>query len=100
MPRLSKGLILHVRQHEIEWQCIIKTYSGTEEAELHIFGSQGKAAVWKPNFTSREVRKSESGISAIWQSRRSRSAEAGNFISLEVPAEMKYGSGPSNLWKS
>ena len=32
MPRLSKGLILHA----------IRTYKGTEEAELHIFGSQGK----------------------------------------------------------
>ena len=32
MPRLSKALILHG----------IRTYNGTEEAELHIFGSQGK----------------------------------------------------------
>ena len=32
MPRLSNGLILHG----------IRTYNGTEEAELHIFGSQGK----------------------------------------------------------
>ena len=32
MPRLSKGLILHGR----------RTYNETEEAALHIFGSQGK----------------------------------------------------------
>ena len=41
------------------------------KAELQIFDSQGKAEVWKRNFTS-----------------------------LEVPAEMKCGSGPSHLWKS
>ena len=52
MHRLSKGLILHVRQYEIERKCIIRTYSGTEVAELHIFGSQGKAEVRKRNFTS------------------------------------------------
>ena len=34
MPRLSEGLILHVRQHEIVWKYIIWTSSGTEEAEL------------------------------------------------------------------
>ena len=34
MPRLSEGLILHVRQREIVWKYIITTYSGTEEAEL------------------------------------------------------------------
>ena len=34
MPRLSEGLILHVRQHEIVWKYIISTYSGNEEAEL------------------------------------------------------------------
>ena len=42
MPRLSKGLNLHG----------IRTYSVTEEAELHNFGSQGKAEVRKRNFTS------------------------------------------------
>ena len=82
---------------------MIRTYSGTEEAELHIFGSQGKAEVWKRNFTSWGMKadlKSESATSAIWQSKQSRSAEAGNFTSLEVPAEMKCGSGTSHLWKS
>ena len=42
MPRLSKGLIIHG----------IRTYSGTEEAELHIFGSQCKTEVRKRNCTS------------------------------------------------
>ena len=61
MPRLSKGLILHG----------IRTNSGTEEAELHIFGSQCKAEVRKFNFTSWGMMaewKSGSGTSAIWQS--------------------------------
>ena len=48
-----------------------RTYGGTEEAELHIFGSQGKAEVQKRNFRS-----------------------------LEVPAEMKCGSGLIRIWKS
>ena len=36
-------------------ECITRTYVGTEEAERHIFGSQGKAEVWKQNFRSLEV---------------------------------------------
>ena len=36
-------------------ECITRTYVGTEEAERHIFGSQGKAEVWKRNFRSLEV---------------------------------------------
>ena len=48
-----------------------RTYGGTEEAELHIFGSQGKAEVWKRNFRS-----------------------------LEVLAKMKCGSGLIHIWKS
>ena len=73
MPRPSKGLILHG----------IRTYSGTEKAELHIFGSQCKAEVRKPNFTSWGMMaewKSGSGTSAIWQSR-------------------KCGSGSSHFWQ-
>ena len=69
MPRLSKVLILHG----------IRTYSGTEEADLHIFGSQCKADVRKRNFTSWGMmteRKSGSGTLAIWQSWQSVSAEA------------------------
>ena len=60
MPRLSKVLILHgIRTY----------YSGTEEAELHIFGSQCKADVRKRNFTSLGMmteRENGSGTSAIW----------------------------------
>ena len=69
MPRLSKVLILHG----------IRTYIGTEEAELHIFGSQCKADVRKCNFKSWGMmteRKSGSGTSAVWQSWQSGSAEA------------------------
>ena len=63
MPRLSKGLILHG----------IRTYNGTEEAELHIFGSQGKQK--GGSVTSMAERKSGSGTSAIGQSWQSGSAE-------------------------
>ena len=56
MPRLSEGLILHG----------IRTYNGTEEAELHIFSSQGKQK--DRSVTSLAERKSGSGTSAIWQS--------------------------------
>ena len=69
MPHLPKGLILHG----------IRTYSGTEEAELHICGSQCKVEVRKPNFTSWGMMaewKSESGTSAIWQSCQCGSTEA------------------------
>ena len=118
MSRLSKGLILHG----------IRTYNGTEEVELHVFGSQGKQK--DGSVTSMAERKSGSGTSAIWQSwqsgvrkrnftfwqlKQSVSGEAEfqifdsqgraevrnrDFTSLEVPAEMKCGSGPSHLWKS
>ena len=73
MHRLSKGLILHG----------IRTYSGTEEAELHIVGSQCKAEGRKFNFTSWGMMaewKSGSGTSAIWQSWQSGSAEAELYI--------------------
>ena len=49
MPRLSKGLIRHG----------IRTYNGTEEAELHIFSSQGKQK--GGSVTSMAERKSGSG---------------------------------------
>ena len=64
MLRLSKGLILHD----------IRTYNGTEETELRIFGSQGMQK--DGSVTSMAERKSGSGTSAIWQSWQSRSAEA------------------------
>ena len=64
MPRLSKGLILHG----------IRTYNGIEEAELNIFGSQGKQK--GGSVTSMAERKSGNGTSATWQSCQSGSAEA------------------------
>ena len=60
------------------WRCIIRTYGGTEEAELHIFGSQGKAEVRKRDFIflgMKAERKSGSETLDLWQSRQSRSAE-------------------------
>ena len=124
MPRLSEGLILHVRQHEIVWKCIIWTYSGTEEAELwqsrqsrSAFTSLGMKADLKCETTD------------LLQSRQKGSAEAEfpifgnegrvlvekpifrslavkterkcrNCKTLEVQAEMKCWSGTSHLWKS
>ena len=49
------------------------------EAELHIFGSQGRVEVRKQNFTFlavKEERKCGRGISDLWQSRQSGSAVA------------------------
>ena len=31
------------KTYKFVWECITRTYGGTEEAELHIFASQGKA---------------------------------------------------------
>ena len=63
--------LVSLKTYKFVWECITRTYGGTEEAELHIFGSEGKAEVWKRNFRS-----------------------------LEVPAEMKCGSGLIHIWKS
>ena len=118
------------------WECITRTYGGTEEAELHIFGSQGKAEVWKRNFRSLEVLakmkcgsglnlfgspgrtsvesfeswpsgSTESGTSDLWQSRQRRSAEAQLHI-FESPArdEMRKWTYPylevlaEQVWKT
>ena len=124
MLRLSEGLILHVRRHEIVWKYIIWTYSGTEEAELWqsrqsrstftslgmkadlkcettdllqsmqkgsveaelpIFGNEGRVLVEKLIFRSLAVK----------TERKCRNSEP-----LEVQAEMKCGGGTSHLWKS
>ena len=83
------------------WECITRTYGGTEEAELHIFGSQGKAEVWKRNFRSLEVlakMKCGSGLIRNWKSwqnkcgRWTRSFESWPSGSTE--------SGTSDLWHS
>ena len=53
--------------------------SGSAGAELHIFGSQGRAEVRKRNFTFLAVnaeRKCVRGNSDLWQSRQSGNAEA------------------------
>ena len=118
MPRLSEGLILHVRQHEIVWKYIIWTYSGTEEAELWqsrqsrsvftslgikadlkcettdhlqslqkrcveaelpIFGNEGRVLVKKPIFRSLAVkteRNCRSETANLWKSRQGWNAEA------------------------
>ena len=64
MPRLSKGLIVHG----------IRTYNGTVEAELQIFGSQGKQK--GRSVTSMAERKNGSRTLAIWQPWQCESAEA------------------------
>ena len=68
MPRLPKGLILHG----------MRRYSGTEEAELHIFGMR------KRNLRSFEVLAEQK-------------CGERNFISLAVKAERKYGSKALDL---
>ena len=110
MPRLSEGLIFHVRQHEILCKYIIWTYSGIEEAELwqsrqsrSAFTSLGMKADLKCETTD------------FLQSRQKGSAEAelpifGNegkvlmekpiFRSLAVKIEQKCRSETANLWKS
>ena len=113
------------------WECITRTYGRTEEAELHIFGSQSKAEVWKRNFRSLEVlakMKCGSGhpylevlAEQVWKtneifrspdraevqkaelqifaSQGRAEVRKRNFTSLEVPAEVKCGSGLTHIWK-
>ena len=99
MHRLSEGLILHIRQHEIVWKYIIWTYSGTEEAELwqsrqsrSAFTSMGMKADLKCETTDLLQSKQKGRVEAelpvlgnegrvlvekpLWQSRLSKSAEA------------------------
>ena len=68
--------------------------SGSAEAELHIFGSKGRAEVRKRNFTFLAVtaeRKCGRGTSDLWQSRQSGNAEAENQV---------FGSqGRAEVWK-
>ena len=122
MPRLSEGLILHVRQHEIVWKYIIWTNSGTEEAELWqsrqsrralTFGNEGRSEMWNyRSFAVKAEGKCGGGTSHIWQWRQRVSGEADiqifgsqdrakvqewNCKSLEVQAKMKCGSGTTSL---
>ena len=70
------------------------------EAELHIFGSQGRAEVRKRNFTyfgslcRTKVRTWNFRSLAVKTERKQ------NFRSLEVKAERKCGSRTSGLWQS
>ena len=77
MPRLSEGLILHVRQREIVWKYKIWTYSGTEEAEL-----------WQSRQSRSAFTSGNEGRSEIW-----------NYRSFAVNAEGKYGGGTSHVWQ-
>ena len=141
MPRLSEGLILHVRQHEIVWKYIICTYSGTEaaelwqsrqsrsaftslgmkadlkcettdllqsrqkgsvEAELPIFGNEGRVLMEKPIFRSLAVkieRKCRSETANLWKSRQRWNAEASLHIFWR-PGRTSAESGTSDLCQS
>ena len=110
MPRLSEGLILHVRQHEIVWKYIIWTYSGTEEAECWQ-SRQSRSA-----FTSLGMKVDlKCETTDLFQSMQKGSVETklpkfGNegrvlvkkpiFRSLAVKTERKCRSENANLWKS
>ena len=141
MPRLSEGLILHVRQHEIGWKYIIWTYSGTEEAELWqlrqsrsaftslgmkadlkcqttdilqslqkrgveaelpIFGNEGRVLVEKPSFRSlalKTERKCRSETANLWKSKQRWNAEAELHI-FGSPGRTSVESGTSDLCQS
>ena len=110
MPRLSKRLILHVRQHEIVWKYIIWTYSGTEEAGLWQSRQRRNA------FTSLGMKPDlKCKTTGLLQSRQKGSAKAelpifGNegrvlvekpiFRSLAVKIERKCRNETANLWES
>ena len=140
MPRLSEGLILHARQHEILWKYIIWTYSWTEEAEfwqsrqsrsafislgmkadlkcettdlqsrqkgsveaeLPIFGNEGRVLVEKPIFRSLAVkieRKCRRETTNLWKSRQRWNAEAELHI-FGRPGRTSAESGTSDLCQS
>ena len=72
-----------------------------EEAEIQIFGSQGRVKVRKRNFTSLEVQAEMtcgSELHIIGNEDRVL-VETPNFRSLVVKAERKYGSETSHLWR-
>ena len=80
---------------------MIRTYGGTEEAELHTFSSQGKVEVQKRNFRSLEVlaeMKCGSGLIHIWMSWQNK---CGRWTrSFEVLAKRKYRKRNLGLWQS
>ena len=143
MLRLSEGLILHVRRHEIVWKYIIWTYSGTEEAELWqsrqsrstftslgmktdlkyettdllqsmqkgsveaelpIFGNEGRVLVEKPipifrSLAVKTERKCRSETANLWKSRQRWNAEAELHI-FGSPGRRSGESGTSDLYQS
>ena len=110
MPRLSYGLILHVRQHEIVWKYIIWTYSGTEEAELwqsrqsrSAFTSLGMKADLKCETTDLSQSRQKGSVEAelpIFGNEGRVLVEKSIFRSLAVKIERKCRSETANLWKS
>ena len=66
MPHLSKGLILHGT----------RTYNGTEQAELHVFGSQSSQSKQKGGSVTSMAERKSGRTPTIWQSWQSGSAEA------------------------
>ena len=110
MLRLSEGLILHVRRHEIVWKYIIWTYSGTEEAELwqsrqsrRTFTSLGMKADLKCETTDLLQSMQKGSVEAelpIFGNEGRVLVEKPIFRSLAVKTERKYRSETANLWKS
>ena len=78
------------------WERIIRKYGGTEEAELHIFGRQGKAEVQKRNFRPLEVpaemKNAEEKLSIFGSPGRPEVLAERNFRSLAVKTERNCGS--------
>ena len=110
MLRLSEGLILHVRRHEIVWKYIIWTYSGTEEAELwqsrqsrSTFTSLGMKADLKCETTDLLQSMQKGSVEAelpIFGNEGRVLVEKPIFRSLAVKTERKCRSETANLWKS
>ena len=110
MPRLSEGLILHVRQHEIVWKYKIWTYSGTEEAELwqsrqsrSAFTSLGVKADLKCETTDLLQLMQKGSVEAelpMFGNEGRVLVEKPIFRSLAVKTERKCRSDTANLWKS
>ena len=110
MLRLSEGLILHIRRHEIVWKYIIWTYSRTEEAELwqsrqsrSTFTSLGMKADLKCETTDLLQSMQKGSVEAelpIFGNEGRVLVEKPIFRSLAVKTERKCRSETANLWKS
>ena len=122
MPRLSEGLILHVRRTcvEIHNMSLQRNWGGrtlaikAEQKCSHIFGNEGSSEMWNyRSFAVKAEGKCGGGTTHIWQWRQSGSGEADlqifgsqdwakvqkrNCKSLEVQAEMKCGSELYIFW--